>query len=123
MFFLCPRNILPGHIKIAPPICPSISLPYQDDVPREGTTPLSQRSRSYLQFLCLYACFRVRALISFALNDFKIIWHKCLAYQDDVSCERTTPLFQRSRSHRQSKYKHPTIHVRSVIHYAWKDLK
>ena len=47
--------------------------------------------------------------------DFHITWQKCLAYQDDVSRERTTPLSQRSRSHRQFKCKNATICVQSVI--------
>ena len=48
-------------------------LPYQDNVSRETTTPLSQRSRSlwsHLQFHCIYACFRVLAVISLGIEGF-----------------------------------------------------
>ena len=47
--------------------------------------------------------------------DFHVTWQKCLAYQEDVTRERTTALSQRTRSHRQFKCKNGTICVWSVI--------
>ena len=81
----------------------------------KGTMPLSERSRSHLQFQCLCACFCFWTVISLCIEDFKIISQKFLAYQDDMLWERTTPLSQRSRSHRQFKCKNASIHVLSVI--------
>ena len=45
-------------------------LPYQDDLSQERITLLPQRSRSHLQFLCLYACYRVRAVILLCIEGF-----------------------------------------------------
>ena len=45
-------------------------LAYQDDVSRDRTMPLPQTSRSHLQFQCLYACFRVRPVISLCIEGF-----------------------------------------------------
>ena len=128
--------------------------------------PLPQKSRSHLQFQCLYACFRVHAVISLCIDgffknmaqvfsisrqcvawknhapitnvkshrqfkwknatipvrslillhtwkNFKIIWHKCLPYQDNVARERTTS--QRSMSHFHFQCWYACFRVQAVI--------
>ena len=74
-----------------------------------------QREAYSFRTVCQSAFFLSSPYLYYPWMDFQITWQKCLAYQDDVSRERTTPLSQRLRSHRQFKCKNVTIRVRSVI--------
>ena len=78
------------------------------------TTPLSQRTRSHRQFGCKNT-FVSGLLFPYAWKDFKVIWHKCLAYQDNMLRKRNTPISQRSRAHMQFKCTNATIRVRAVV--------
>ena len=54
-------------------------------------------------------------LFSYAWKDFKIIWHKCLPYRDNMSRDKTSPLSQRSRSHLLFQCLYAGFRVRAII--------
>ena len=57
---------------------------------------LSQGCSCWSNVICNHLCLCHNSI---AWLDFHITWQTCLAYQDVVSCYRSTSLSQRSRSH------------------------
>ena len=85
-------------------------------VARKNHAPVSKVkvTQAVSVFICLLSCPGCNTLM-YLYKDFKIIWHKCLAYQDVVSRESTTP-YLKGQGHTFSLVvDNATIHVQSVI--------
>ena len=78
-------------------------LDYQDNVSQERTTPLSQRSRTHLQFQCLYTYFRIWAVIPLCIEGF---------------CNNMAQVFSISRRQVRQKYHTSTLNVKVTL-LAW----